>query len=61
MQVNPHREDSVPFWSVGIVGALLLVDLAGYSFGLWVVFHAVTTAERRRRRDGMNDRATNDG
>jgi F0F1-type ATP synthase assembly protein I len=35
--------------------------LAGYAFGLCVVFHAVTTAGRRRRRDGMNDRATNDG
>ena len=32
MQVNPHREDSVAFWSLSIVGAMLLLDLAGYFF-----------------------------
>ena len=33
MQVNPRLEDSVAFWSLSIVGALLLLlDLAGYFF-----------------------------
>lgn len=36
MRVNPRRDDSVAFWSVSIIGAMLVMDLAGYFVDRWL-------------------------
>ena len=34
MRANPERADSLTFWSLSIVGAMLMLDLAGYFLDL---------------------------